>query len=517
MNAPTLAPRLVDAGRTAPDPASTPPSADDLPPVALHVAGREIVTRATLAVDDPWSGRTLARVSRAGPDELEAALVAAGEYAAAPLSEAERAALLVRWADAIDGAADSLARTIVAENGKPIRDARVEAARAAMTARRYAEAALELNAQARATVARLVAGDAVATNAEGIVAPLFHRPLGTVTAFTPFNFPANTVVHKIAAAVAAGNACLLKPSEKTPLTALLLARLFDAVMPAGHASPLSVLTGHWADFLEPFLDDPRVDFFTMTGHTDVGRRLARRFAAAHPFGRSHFELGGNAAQICLADVPASEAAALVAAAVFEHNGSRCTTPRKVLVPAGDYATDFVAAAAALARDCTVGDPADADTRIGPLIDAAAAATVEARVADALRQGARLAAGGERRGNAIEATVLHGVRPGMRIFDEENFGPVLCVLPYASLDEAVRIANLGAYGLQPAVLTRDAGAGFAVAERLRGGCINVGRATTASRSDLVPFGGVGDSGCGKEGGVAGVRELCVEVPVKFHAA
>ena len=517
MNASTLGLPFVDAGSIDSDPASFRARSPERVPVALHVAGREVVTATTLAVEDPWSGRTIAHVSCAGPRELEAALVAAREYAVRPLPEADRAALLVRWADAIDAATEPLARTIVAENGKPIRDARVEAARAAMTVRRYADAALELNAGARATVARLVVGDIVPRNAEGIITPSFHRPLGTVTAFTPFNFPANTVVHKIAAAVAAGNACLLKPSEKTPLTALSLARLFDAAAPADHVSPLSVLSGHWTDFLEPFLDDARVDFFTMTGHTDVGRRLARRFAAAHPFGRSHFELGGNAGQICLPDVPAAEAAALVAAAVFEHNGSRCTTPRKVLVPAGDYAAEFVDAAATLARGCRVGDPADPATRIGPLIDAAAATAVEERVAEALRLGAALAAGGARRGNAIEATVLHGVRPGMRIFDEENFGPVLCVLPYTSLDEAVSLANLGAYGLQPAVLTRDVAGGFALAERLRGGCINVGLATTASRSDLVPFGGVGDSGCGKEGGVAGVRELCVEVPVKFHPA
>ena len=496
----------AEAGRAA--------SARPSEPAPLHLAGRSVRTVDVLPVHDPWTGERLADAARAGPPEIEVALDAARAYARDPLPEPARAALLRRWADAIDAAAESLARTLTAENGKPLADARTEVARAAATARRYADAALELNAGAHETVRRLIAdADSVAANEEGVVAPIFHRPLGVVAAFTPYNFPANTVVHKIGAAVAAGNACVLKPSEKTPLTALALAGLF-----AGRDAPpmlLSVLSGHWSDFLGPFLDDPRVDFFTMTGHSDVGRRLARRFAAAHPFGRSHFELGGNAAQIVLDDVPAGEAAALVAGAVFDHNGSRCTTPRKVLVPEGRYRADFVAAAAGIARACPAGDPFDPATRIGPLIDDAAADLVEARVRDAVRRGARLVAGGGRRGRVVEATVLDGVEPGMRIFDEENFGPVPCVLGHAAPDDAVRVANLGAHGLQPAVLTHDAVAGFALAARLRGGCVNVGHATTAHRSDLVPFGGVGDSGCGKEGGVAGVREMCVEVAVKFH--
>ena len=480
----------------------------------LYLAGRDVRTADALAVHDPWSGERLADVARAGPAEIESALEAAREYARDPLPEADRAALLRRWADAIDAGAEPLARTLTSESGKPLADARAEAGRAAATARRYADAALELNAGAHDTVRRLVADEfSVAANAEGIVAPIFHRPLGTVAAFTPYNFPANTVVHKLAASVAAGNACALKPSEKTPLTALALAGLLSGC----DAPPtlVSVLSGHWSDFLGPFLDDPRVDFFTMTGHSDVGRALARRFAAAHPFARSHFELGGNAAQIVLDDVPADEAASLVADAVFGHNGARCTTPRKVLVPEGRYRTDFVAAVAEIARACPAGDPVDPATRIGPLIDDAAADLVEARVRDAVGRGARLVAGGGRRGRVVEATVLDGVGPGMRIFDEENFGPVLCVLGHATPDDAVRVANLGTYGLQPAVLTHDAAAGFALAARLRGGCVNIGHATTANRSDLVPFGGVGDSGCGREGGVAGVREMCVEVAVKFH--
>lgn len=480
----------------------------------MYLAGVATDASGRLEVRNPWNDQLVGSVAMAERRHIDRALEQARHYANHPLPEAERAALLEAWADQIDAAARPLAELLTRENGKTLANARTEIERAACTARRYATAARELNAKADAIADSLDGPiDPHTLDDEGLLVATFYHPIGVVTAFTPFNFPANTVVHKIAAAIAGGNACVLKPSEKAPLVALALARLFGEA--GGPPSALSVLTGHWSDFVEPFLEDPTVDFFTMTGHSTVGSELYRRFASAQPFKRSHFELGGNAPQLCLADVDPAIAARLLATAVFDHSGSRCTTPRKILVPAGPWQDVFLATATAEAALWKTGDPLDDETFLGPLIDEAAARAVEQRVDEAVAGGARLLAGGRRCGASYQATVLADVRPDMRIFEEENFGPVMCVLAYESLDEAVRVAALGDHGLQPAVLTHDLVAGLELGKALRGGCINVGHAATSFRSDLTPFGGIGASGIGKEGGLAGVREMCVEVPYKLH--
>lgn len=485
----------------------------DRPP--LRVAGVSVTCTDYLEVVDPWDGSIVARAPRASAAHIEQALVAACAYAAAPLEEGRRAELLERWAQGMLEHEQALSERLVRENGKPIVNAMTEVRRAAATARSYARAARELNAKAHAALQAMQRdGKHTPINDEGFACASVYRPLGVVTAFTPFNFPANTVVHKIGAAIAAGNSVLLKPSEKTPLVALALGALLDrAGAPPGS---VSVLSGHYAAF-GAFLDDPRVAFFSMTGHSIVGARLARRFRSAHPFAGSHFELGGNAPNIVLDDVEPAAAAALLATAVFDQNGSRCTTPRKILVPVGDWGDAFVAAAARCTAQWPTGAPMSVATRLGPLIDEAAAQQVIARVDAAITQGARLIVGGQRRGAVVAATVLDRVTPSMRIVAEENFGPVMCVLRYENLQEAIAIANAGEYGLQPAVTTHDVVTGLRIAAQLRGGTLNVGWATTAHRSDLAPFGGVGASGSGKEGGLVGVRELCVDVPVKYYPA
>ena len=483
---------------------------------SMYLAGQWVDTAERLTVINPYNNSVIGSVPCANREQIKLALQKARDYANHPLKEQERAKLLDSWAATIADNIDSLATLLCRENGKTIRQARVEVKRAVETIACYSDAALELNKEAHATLNNVMSTPAndVQLNNEGFITAIMYQPLGVVTAYTPFNFPANTLVHKIAAAIASGNSILVKPSEKTPLVALELARLFSKLksVPEGI---LSVLTGHHQNFTELFLTSNEVDFFSMTGNSDVGRKLYRQFCDAQSFKKSHFELGGNAPQIVLEDFNVEKAAGMLCSAVFDHNGARCTTPRKILLPAGEYTQTFCQLVTNLSQQWSTGDPLDENTQMGAQIDEAAAKAVESRVNDAIKDGATLLAGGERKGALMPATVLCDVTPDMRIFKEENFGPVMCILSYESLEQALSIANLGDFGLQPAVMTHDLKTGWDIASQLRGGCINVGTTTTSHRSDTVPFGGIGFSGIGKEGSLAGVRELCHEVPYKFY--
>lgn len=495
---------------------STKPSPPKLLTPRMFLAGQWVESSERLSVINPYDNSVIGSVPCANREHIKLALKKARDYANQPLNEHDRAKLLDSWATEIAGNIEPLATLLCRENGKTIRQARVEVKRAVETITCYSNAARELNREAQLTLDQIINNPSqdLQLNSEGFITSIMYQPLGVVTAYTPFNFPANTLVHKVAAAIAAGNSIIVKPSEKTPLIALELAGLLfnTGMAPDGI---VSVLTGHHQDFTELFLTSDDVDFFSMTGNSDVGRKLYRQFCDAQSFKKSHFELGGNAPQIVLEDFDVETAASMLCSAVFDHNGARCTTPRKILIPAGDYTDTFCKLVANHTQQWLTGDPLDENTQLGAQIDEAAAKAVESRVKDAVANGAKLLIGGQRTGALMQATVLSDVTPDMRIFKEENFGPVMCILSYESLEEALLIANLGDFGLQPAVMTHDLKMGWNIASKLRGGCINVGTATTSHRSDTVPFGGIGHSGIGKEGSLAGVRELCNEVPYKFY--
>lgn len=483
---------------------------------SMLLAGQWVDSEQRITVRNPYNNTVIGSVPCANREQIKLALQKAREYANKPLNEQARAELLDAWAKKISENIESLATLLCRENGKAITQARVEVKRAVDTIACYSNAARTLNKGAQSTLNKIINGSSqeVQLNNEGFVTAILYQPMGVITAYTPFNFPANTLVHKVAAAIASGNSIVVKPSEKTPLVALELARLFASTQTAP-SGIVSVLTGHHQDFTELFLTSDDVDFFSMTGNSDVGQKLYRQFCDAQSFKKSHFELGGNAPQIVLEDFDVQKAVSMLCSAVFDHNGSRCTTPRKILLPAGKYADDFCKLATIQADQWLTGDPLNENTLVGSLIDEAAAKAVESRITDAIEKGAKLLKGGQRKGAVMQATVLSGVTPDMRIFKEENFGPVMCLLSYDSLDEAITIANLGDFGLQPAVMTLDLKKGWEIASQIRGGCINVGTTTTSHRSDTVPFGGIGKSGIGKEGSLAGVRELCHEVPYKFY--
>lgn len=484
--------------------------------LSMYLAGKWESSKDKIVVKNPYNNHVIGSVPCANSKHIKLALRKAREYAGNPLKEQERASLLDAWAIEIEQNIEALANLLCSENGKVISQARAEILRAIETIACYSEAACKINLNAQLTLQKISDKTVQSTdlNSEGFLTATMYQPLGVITAYTPFNFPANTLVHKIAAAIASGNSIVVKPSEKTPLVALELTRLLANIkgIPSGI---VSVLTGHHQDFTELFLTSEEVDFFSMTGNSEVGRKLYRQFCEAQSFKRSHFELGGNAAQIILDDFNIPKAAELLCSAVFDHNGSRCTTPRKILLPSGEYTQEFVRLVLSKVEQWRTGDPLDESTRLGALIDESAAKAVESRINDAIKDGATLLSGGKRDGAVMQATVLLGVTPDMRIFKEENFGPVMCLMSYESIESAIAIANKGKFGLQPAVMTHDLKKGWEIASEIRGGCLNIGTATTSHRSDTVPFGGIGCSGIGKEGSVAGVRELCHEVPYKFY--
>lgn len=506
----------MEAPSKAPVSSLTTPSIRKAPSPRMYLAGQWVDSTSRITVKNPYDNTTVDTVPCASTEHIKLALQKAREYAHNPLIEHARADLLDAWAIEIRQNIEPLANLLCRENGKVISQARAEILRATETIDCYSTAARNINADAITALQNVSNGTYENTdiNSEGFITATLYKPLGVITAYTPFNFPANTLVHKVAAAIASGNSIVVKPSEKTPLVALELARLLSNVKQVPNGI-VSILTGHHQDFTELFLTSDQVDFFSMTGNSDVGRKLYRQFCDAQTFKRSHFELGGNAAQVVLADFDVKTAADMLCSAVFDHNGSRCTTPRKLLLPNGEYTKKFCQFVLTQIDQWATGNPLDESVRLGALIDESAAKAVESRVIEAVKAGATLLSGGQREGAVMQATVLSGVTSDMRIFKEENFGPVMCLMNYESIDDAIAIANLGSFGLQPAVMTHDMKKGWEVATKIRGGCLNIGSATTSHRSDTVPFGGIGSSGIGKEGSLAGVRELCHEIPYKFY--
>jgi aldehyde dehydrogenase (NAD+) len=320
-----------------------------------------------------------------------------------------------------------------------------------------------------------------------------REPLqGVITAITPFNHPLNQVIHKVAPAVATNNRVVLKPSEKTPLAAYALA---DILYEAGLPSPmLSVVTGDPREIADELLTHADVDLVTFTGGVAVGKRIAARAV----YKRQVLELGGNDPLIVMDDADLEEAAALAASGSYKNSGQRCTAIKRMLVHAR-VADEFTARLVEATRAVKYGDPLDAATDMGTVIDEAAAVEFQRRVDAALAAGARLKIGHERRGALYAPTVVDRVRPEMQLVREETFGPVSPIIAFDTLDEAIAIANGTAYGLSSAVCTNRLDVITRCIAELAVGTVNV-REVPGYRLELTPFGGIKDSGLGYKEGV-----------------
>lgn len=433
----------------------------------------------------------LAEVADCGEEEARAAVDASvrafGEWSRR--TAFERAAVLRRWHDLIVGAEEELGALMAHEMGKPVTEARGEVKYAAGFVDFYAAEATRVHGQ---TIPSQFAHKRLLVN---------HKPVGPVYAITPWNFPAAMVTRKVAPALAAGCSVILKPAEETPLTALRLAELWlEAGGPEGTLQVLPCLDP--VPVSRVMFADARVRKLTFTGSTDVGMRLYAQAAATMK--RVSLELGGHAPFIVCEDADIGQAVAQVAASKFRNAGQTCVCANRVFVHQALH-DRFVARFAEVVRDLRVGDPLDPATQIGPLVNEAAVAKVSAHVDDAVSQGAAVVCGGTRgAGTYYAPTILSNVRSGMRILEEETFGPIAPVIPFREESEAIRLANAVPVGLAAYVWTRDLARAFRLTEALEYGIVGVNDGLPATPQ--APFGGVKHSGIGREGGHWGLEEF-----------
>ena len=441
------------------------------------VDGAERAGGETIAVLDKYRLTPIDPVRTASPDEVEAALAAAAAHV--PLPPPDRALRLRRAADILADRRDAIRDAMVTEAGFPLRDCDREIARTLDTLRLCAEEATRITGE-------MVPFDAAVAGRVGFT---MRVPVGTVVAITPFNAPLNTPAHKVGPALAAGNAVILKPSEKTPTPANMLVRaLLDAGFPPNAAQ--TVQGG--PEVARALLADPRPAFYAFTGSTAAGAAIQ----AAAGLRRTQMELGSIAATIVLdGDVPAIARACAMAS--FRKAGQVCTSIQTLYVARGIH-DDLRDAYLAQAATLVAGDPADPATDIGPLISEAAAMRVEG-----LLDGAARLLGGNRHRAVVAPTVI--ADPPEAFLRTEAFGPVAAVIPVDDLDDAVARINATPYGLATGVFTQDVGRAFAAARALRVGGVHVNE-TSSSRVDLMPYGGVKASGFGQEGPRYAVHEM-----------
>lgn len=456
----------------------------------LFVAGEWIETGDWIDVRSPYSGDVVGRVAKAGADETRRAIDAAERAMQDPLPAHKRAEILVKVAAQLGRRHDEVARLISDEAGKPMKAARVEARRAMST---YTFAAVE---------ARKLAGEMVPMDASqagvGKLAFTLRLPIGVVGAISPFNFPLNLVAHKIAPALAAGCAVVLKPATQTPLSALLLAEMEEeAGLPPGW---LSVLAGPASEIGDVLVEDERVAAITFTGSGDVGWGIRER--AVHK--RVSLELGNATPVIVCADAPAG-AAAKVAANGFSFAGQSCISVQRVYVVAEAF-DPFVAELVPLVEALKVGDPADEETDVGPLIDEGARERVLDWIAEA--SGEILTGGDTNEDGLVRPTVIANPSPEDKVSCDEVFGPVVTVTRVESVERAIELANATRFGLQAGIFTSDITTALRAARELEFGGVVVNEAPTF-RADQMPYGGVKASGNTREGPAYTVRELTEE--------
>jgi succinate-semialdehyde dehydrogenase / glutarate-semialdehyde dehydrogenase len=463
-------------------------------PKELFVAGewRPAGGGDTLAVEDPSNGETLTQVADAGAEDAPAALTAAaeaqGEWAVHP--PRERGEILRRAYEAIVARADDLALLMTLEMGKALSESRAEIAYAAEFFRWFSEEAVRIHGRFM-----------VNTTGKGRILTM-RQPVGPCVFVTPWNFPTAMGTRKLAPAIAAGCTMVVKPAQQTPLSMLALARILqEAGLPAG---VLNVITSkHSGAVIEPLLKDSRTRKLSFTGSTEVGRKLIEQ--SADQVLRVSMELGGNAPFLVFEDADLDAAVEGALAAKMRNVGEACTAANRFHVHRS-LAEDFAARLAERMGALTVGRGTDPDVDVGPLIDGDQRAKVAELVDDACTRGARVLVGGSAREGAgyfYEPTVLAGVPEDARLLAEEIFGPVAPIVAFDDDDQAIAAANRTEYGLVSYVYTRDLDRAFAVCEAIESGMIGLNQGVVSNPA--APFGGVKQSGFGREGGFEGIDE------------
>jgi putative phosphonoacetaldehyde dehydrogenase len=450
----------------------------------MRIAGEHVGGDRVIEVRNPYTGGLVGTVPKASVEDVRRAFALAKGYRAR-LTRYERSAIMQRTAALIRERADAISDLITAEAGLCKKDTLYEVGRACDVFTFAGIAALQDDGQ-------IFSCDLTPHGKSRKVYTMREPLLGVVSAITPFNHPLNQVAHKVAPSIATNNRMVLKPTEKTPLTALLLADLlYEAGLPP---AMLSVVTGDPREIADEMLTHPDVDLVTFTGGVPIGKYIAAKAV----YKRQVLELGGNDPIIVMEDADLDEAAALAAAGSYKNSGQRCTAVKRMLVHQS-VADGFVERLVALTRKWSYGDPADPTIDMGTVIDEASARNCEERVNDAVARGARLLAGNERRGALYAPTVIDHVDPAMNVVRTETFGPVSPVIRFRDIDEAIRIANGTAYGLSSAVCTNRLDYITRFVAELNVGTVNI-REVPGYRLELTPFGGIKDSGLGYKEGV-----------------
>jgi len=458
----------------------------------FYLAGQWKRSAATLPVTNPWDDALVGSTWLAGDADVESAIAAA--VSAAPTMRAlpayERGGILARTSAILTRRREEIGRILAGEAGKPIRDALTEVDRAAMTFHVAGEEARRLGGE-------VIPLD-LAPHGKGRFAIMRRFPIGPVAAISPFNFPLNLSAHKLAPAVAAGNPIVLKPATKTPLSALFLASALDeAGLPKGVLSvlPMSRQLG------DRLVTDERFKLLTFTGSSSVGWAMKARAGKKKVI----LELGGNAGVIIDDSADVAWAVKRVATGGFAYAGQSCISVQRVFVHDhvyDEFARQLVARVAAL----VVGDPLDPGTDVGPMIDTGEVDRIEAWVSEAVGEGARVLAGGKRISRSVYApTVLEGVPEVAKVCAQEVFAPLVALYRFSDFDEAVSAVNRSRYGLQAGVFTNDLTHTLAAFERLEAGGVIVNDVPTW-RIDHMPYGGVKDSGVGREGPRYTIEEM-----------
>ncbi len=457
----------------------------------ILVAGRWIRTGDAVEVRSPYNESLVAVVHRAGPNELEAAMAAASRAfeATRRMPSWKRAEILERISAGIAARREEFARTIALEAGKPIRTARVEVDRAIFTFKVAAE-------EAKRIYGEIVPLDWV-PGTEGRIGYVRRVPLGPVLGITPFNFPLNLVVHKVAPALAAGNPILIRPSTKTPVSAL---KLGEVILEAGWPPEGFAVVPCTTQDAELMVQDDRIRMLTFTGSPAVGWGLKVRAGRK----RVTLELGGNAGVIIHQDADLDYAAERVTWGGFTYAGQSCISVQRVYIHEEVYEA-FVDRLLRRVSALHVGDPLEETTDVGPVIDREAAERIEAWVQEAIADGAKVLTGGRRTGNLWEPTVLTSIREDMKVSCQEVFGPLIGLHRYADPMEAIRAVDRSDYGLQAGIFTSDLRLVEAAFEHIEVGGLVVNDVPTF-RVDHMPYGGVKLSGFGREGVRYAIEEM-----------
>jgi acyl-CoA reductase-like NAD-dependent aldehyde dehydrogenase len=467
----------------------------------MFIEGKWCSKTESIDVTNPYNGAVIDSVPRGDARDADLALktLVQGAKVMREMPAYDRAQILRKAAGIMLRRSEELARTISSEEGKILAEGRMEAVRAAEV--------IELSAEE----ARRIGGEVVPLDAApgggGRLGFTLRVPCGVVAAISPFNFPLNLVCHKVGPALAAGNAVMMKPASDTPLSALKLTEiLLEAGLPP---EAVACITGPGAELGDAICSDPRVRKISFTGSYEVGERICRMAGVK----RVTMELGSNSPVIIMDDADLDKAAAAVAAAGYSNAGQVCISAQRILT-SQQVRGDFLDALTARVEALTIGDQLDESVKMGPMVREQDAIRVENWIQEAVSSGAKLVTGGGRQGTLVQPTILDDVDPRLRVSCDELFGPAVAVTYFSDIDEAVRLANDTRYGLSASIFTQNIDRAMKFAKEVDSGNLHINW-STQWRADLMPYGGLKDSGFGKEGPKYAIREMTEEKMVVLH--